>query len=146
MIISLMGTPARGAERRLTWLISGARGGAHARSRLMSHMMRATCSSLASYLQGSEEPTVAGWVRAPRRSKVQFVENSLRTRGSMIQFFLSSIPPSPVFRRSVHTALGSTVNDGPTRTTEMDELEPLHQEPTLNPDLVQVHKEFELLT
>jgi hypothetical protein len=112
----------------------------------MSHMMRATCSSLASLftgLRGADRRRVG---TGPRRSRVQFVENSLRTRGSMIQFFLSSIPPSPVFRRSAHTALGSPVHDGPTRTTEMDELKPLHQEPTLNPDFVEVHQEFVLLT
>jgi hypothetical protein len=51
----------------------------------------------------------------------------------------------PTLTISVHTPFGRTIRYGPPRTCQTHELEPAHQEPALDADLIEKHQEFVLL-
>ncbi len=71
------------------------------------------------------------------------IPNELASQGPRLRSFRPELGTSAI---SVHAALRSTVDDGPTRAPDIHELEPFHQEPPLDPDFIQVEKQFMLLS
>ena len=112
-------------------MVTGCRGCA---APALSHMTRAKTSLTMVFDGGYETATI----------EVQFVKNIHRTHPPVGP---TSIPNGPTTHLDHFRAYALWAHDplGPPRAREMDELEPTHQEPALDSDLIEKHQEFVLL-